>query len=186
MDLELEAIDGHVDVDRGLATAALLMDGGFRYEAAQALLLVLESRIGERSTLPVVLEHEMTELHELAAENGMIPISQRVEAMAATARIPLKGTTVAIPAPAEASVLPHHLTDREVEVMALLAEGLTNKAIGEQLYVSPRTVSTHVSNLLAKLGASTRGEAAAAYHRLGLGEIVDLREQADTRATVLP
>ena len=74
---------------------------------------------------------------------------------------------------------PYHLTDREVEVLALLAEGLTNKAIGEQLFVSPRTVSTHVSNLLAKLGVSNRGEAGAAYRRLGIGPTIDLRDPAD-------
>ncbi len=60
--------------------------------------------------------------------------------------------------------------------MSLLAEGLTNKGIGERLFVSPRTVSTHISNLLAKLHVGTRGEAAAAYHRLGLAEVIDLRD----------
>ena len=67
--------------------------------------------------------------------------------------------------------------------MSLLAEGLTNKAIGERLYVSPRTVGTHVSNLLAKLGLGNRGEAAAAFHRLGLAEAIDLRDPVEDKVT---
>ena len=54
-----------------------------------------------------------------------------------------------------------HLTPREREVLDLVVTGATNKAIGERLFISEKTVSVHVSNLLAKLGASTRGEAAA-------------------------
>jgi len=64
----------------------------------------------------------------------------------------------------------HGLTAREIEVLSLLARGLTNKEIGAELYVSHRTVSTHVSNLLAKLHLKNRSEAAATYHRLGLAE----------------
>jgi DNA-binding NarL/FixJ family response regulator len=53
------------------------------------------------------------------------------------------------------------LTPRELEVLALVARGLSNGQIGKQLYISTKTVSVHVSNLLAKLGASGRTEAAA-------------------------
>ena len=63
---------------------------------------------------------------------------------------------------------PTELTPREVEVLALLAQGLTNGQIGKQLYISTKTVSVHVSNLLAKLGASGRTEAAAIARRRGL------------------
>jgi DNA-binding CsgD family transcriptional regulator len=58
------------------------------------------------------------------------------------------------------------LTEREVEVLRHLAEGRSNKQIGERLYISTKTVSVHVSNILAKLGVASRGEAAAAAHRL--------------------
>jgi NarL family two-component system response regulator LiaR len=51
------------------------------------------------------------------------------------------------------------LTDREREVLALLVEGLTNPEIADRLIVSPTTVKTHVSNILSKLGVSTRTEA---------------------------
>jgi DNA-binding NarL/FixJ family response regulator len=60
------------------------------------------------------------------------------------------------------------LTQREVEVLALVAEGRTNRHIGQALYITPKTASVHVSRILAKLGVAGRGEAAAVAHRLGL------------------
>jgi DNA-binding NarL/FixJ family response regulator len=60
------------------------------------------------------------------------------------------------------------LTDRERDVLALVAEGHSNGQIASTLYISPKTVSVHVSNILAKLGVSTRTEAATVAHRLGL------------------
>jgi DNA-binding NarL/FixJ family response regulator len=60
------------------------------------------------------------------------------------------------------------LTQREVEVLALVAEGRTNRQIGQALYITPKTASVHVSRILAKLGVAGRGEAAAVAHRLGL------------------
>ncbi len=63
---------------------------------------------------------------------------------------------------------PAQLTARELEVLALLTEGLRNAEIAARLVVSPRTIDHHVSALLRKLGASTRGEAAAIAMRDGL------------------
>ena len=71
------------------------------------------------------------------------------------------------------------LTTRETEVLRLVAAGQTNGEIGAQLFISTKTASVHVSNILAKLGVSSRGEAAAIAHRVGL---VD---DADREATVV-
>jgi DNA-binding CsgD family transcriptional regulator len=60
------------------------------------------------------------------------------------------------------------LTPRESEILALVAEGRTNGEIGRQLFISTKTVSVHVSNILGKLGASGRTEAAAIARRDGL------------------
>ncbi len=60
------------------------------------------------------------------------------------------------------------LTDREREVLRLLAAGRSNREIGAELFISPKTASVHVSNILAKLRASSRTEAAAVAHREGL------------------
>jgi DNA-binding CsgD family transcriptional regulator len=60
------------------------------------------------------------------------------------------------------------LTPREVEVLELVAAGRSNGEIGNILYISTKTASVHVSNILAKLGVSGRGEAAALAYRAGL------------------
>ena len=60
------------------------------------------------------------------------------------------------------------LTARETEILALVAEGRSNGEIGKQLFISAKTVSVHVSNILGKLGASGRTEAAAIARRRGL------------------
>ena len=54
---------------------------------------------------------------------------------------------------------------REREVLALLVEGRTNRQIASQLYISEKTVSVHVSNILAKLNVRSRTEAAALANR---------------------
>lgn len=63
---------------------------------------------------------------------------------------------------------PAGLTGRQAEVLDLLAEGLTNSEIAERLYVSPKTVDHHVSAVLAKLGVSSRGEAATVARERGI------------------
>ncbi|TMC37173.1 MAG: helix-turn-helix transcriptional regulator, partial [Chloroflexi bacterium] len=57
------------------------------------------------------------------------------------------------------------LSEREIEVLSLAADGLTNKQIGEKLFLSPHTIARHVANARAKLGASNRAEAAVLLHR---------------------
>jgi DNA-binding CsgD family transcriptional regulator len=63
---------------------------------------------------------------------------------------------------------PYGLTARELEVLALIAAGHTNRQIGAALFISEKTASVHVSHILAKLDASSRAQAAAVASRLGL------------------
>lgn len=60
------------------------------------------------------------------------------------------------------------LTSREHDVLRLVAQGLTNAEIGQRLFVSPETTKSHLKNLMRKLGARNRGEAAALFHSASL------------------
>ncbi|HEY3020960.1 MAG TPA: response regulator transcription factor [Solirubrobacteraceae bacterium] len=75
----------------------------------------------------------------------------------------------AIATPPGEDAPPERLTPREREVLALLARGLSNKRIARELGVAEKTVKTHVSHLLAKLGVADRTEAAVYAVRAGLG-----------------
>lgn len=129
---------------------------------------------------------------------GARPLAETIELLAGRARIALtapgSGTEPGIPAAvtvqdsaatAEAAADPERtedrlreaaaaavesfgLTRREQDVHRLVAAGHTNRRIAEELYISPKTASVHVSSILAKLGVSSRGEAAALAHRLRL------------------
>jgi DNA-binding NarL/FixJ family response regulator len=82
-----------------------------------------------------------------------------------------RSTLAAPPQPTPASAEPQAqlgLTSRELDVLRLLAAGRTNRQIGAELFISPRTAGVHVSHILAKLGLASRGEAAAVAHSLGL------------------
>jgi DNA-binding NarL/FixJ family response regulator len=63
-------------------------------------------------------------------------------------------------------------------VLRLVADGRSNRQVGEALFISTKTASVHVSNILAKLGVATRVEAAAVTHRLGLFAEPGRREPA--------
>ena len=70
--------------------------------------------------------------------------------------------------PAATGIDAFGLTQREREVLQLLADGRSNPQIAAELFISRKTASVHVSNILGKLGVASRGEAAAVAHRLGL------------------
>jgi ATP/maltotriose-dependent transcriptional regulator MalT len=91
------------------------------------------------------------------------PLAEAAHALARRARVRLEQS---VPEPQPAA--PLGLTRREHEVLLLVADGLTNREIGERLYMSEKTASVHVSRILAKLDVGGRVEAAAVAHRLGL------------------
>jgi DNA-binding CsgD family transcriptional regulator len=101
---------------------------------------------------------------------GARPLDAEVHALARRARLDLAPAAGAT-APAAGPLTPAQqlgLTPREAEVLALVAAGRSNRQIAQALFISPKTASVHVSNLLAKLGVGGRVEAAAIAHRLGL------------------
>jgi DNA-binding NarL/FixJ family response regulator len=72
--------------------------------------------------------------------------------------------------PSQPVAPPDGLTDREVEVLALIASGLSNHEIAERLFVAETTVKTHVNRIFAKTGSRDRAQAAVYAHRHGLGD----------------
>ena len=101
---------------------------------------------------------------ELARALGCKPLYDDVSQLAQRARVKL-------PAAAHAELdRTHDLTDRELQVLQLVAAGKRNRDIAQELFISPKTASIHVSNILTKLNVETRGAAAAMAHRLRLIE----------------
>jgi DNA-binding CsgD family transcriptional regulator len=104
--------------------------------------------------------------HAIAAALDAAPLLAQIDAVSRRTRI---GLDAADPVALDvSSVTRLGLTPREAEVLALVTAGRTNRQIGEALYVSEKTASVHVSNILRKLGVTTRVEAAAVAQRLGL------------------
>ena len=94
---------------------------------------------------------------------GARPLAAEVEALARRARL-----AIGAPGAGEPESPPAGLSPRELEVLRLMAEGHTNREIGAALFISEKTVSVHVSRVLAKLGAANRAQAATIAHRLGV------------------
>ena len=107
-----------------------------------------------------------TEVHEVSRRVGAELLAARSEAQLERIATLAEDRPTQDGATAAAAAL--GLTLREVEVLRLVAEGHTNREIGERLYISTKTASVHVSNILRKLDASNRSAAAAAARRAGL------------------
>jgi DNA-binding CsgD family transcriptional regulator len=101
---------------------------------------------------------------------GAGPLRREIELLAQRGHLHLEEwvDTTATPKAPPSAATSLGLTRREAEVLALVAEGQTNRQIGQALFITPKTASVHVSRILAKLGVAGRGEAAAIAHRLGL------------------
>ena len=124
--------------------------------------------------------------HDTAVEIGASPLASRMAALARRARIELRAPAdVEEASTAEASTGPaaeedayaadalrrRGLSNREIEVLTLVAAGYSNKEIGDRLFISAKTASVHVTHILDKLDVSTRTEAATIGVRLGLPEV---------------
>jgi DNA-binding CsgD family transcriptional regulator len=133
--------------------------GGALLRAAEAALA-----LGDRDGAAERLQRAAS----LAAELGAGPLGEQVTWLARRARIRLAGDD----APEDpAGAL--GLTEREIEVLRLVAAGRSNREIAGELFISPKTASVHVSNILGKLNVASRGEAAAVAHTLRLFDPVD-------------
>jgi len=108
--------------------------------------------------------------HDAARSLGAVRLVDEVETLARWYRTDLLPPTPegAAGAQAEDPLAAYGLTDREREVLVALAAGRSNREIAEELVISSKTASVHVSNILRKLDVSGRQEAARIAHRLGV------------------
>jgi ATP/maltotriose-dependent transcriptional regulator MalT len=102
-----------------------------------------------------------------ASRIGAHWLEEEVTALAGRARLQLAERNEAV-GRQEADEEPFGLTPREHQVLALIAEGATNRQIGAALFMAEKTASVHVSRILSKLGVQSRTQAAAVAHRLHL------------------
>ncbi|MCI0439541.1 MAG: LuxR C-terminal-related transcriptional regulator, partial [Chloroflexi bacterium] len=109
---------------------------------------------GQRQKALALLDEALS----ISTELGMKPLMEKV--------IVLKEQVEA--EPVTVPVYPDGLTEREVDVLRLIAAGKSNREIGEELFITSNTVARHVSNIFAKIGASNRAEAASYATRHGL------------------
>jgi DNA-binding CsgD family transcriptional regulator/tetratricopeptide (TPR) repeat protein len=131
-----------------------------RYREAEALLLAGVSR--ER------VEMSLRTAYATTRDLEALPLCTEIEDLARRGRLSLvmEAATKIISEPSPLARL--GLTVREQEVLGLLATGRTNRQIAETLFISPKTATLHVSNILSKLGVTNRVEAATIAHRLGV------------------
>jgi DNA-binding CsgD family transcriptional regulator/tetratricopeptide (TPR) repeat protein len=154
------------DAQQALArwdAAAAAWDGVHQpYERAWAMLRAAEAALtaGDRAGAA----HRLRRTAGLAEALGAGPLQAEIQDLARDGRIPLRGDQ----AGNSPGVHQLGLTAREFEVLRLVAVGRSNPEIAGELFISAKTASVHVSNILAKLGVGNRGEAAATAHRLHL------------------
>jgi len=129
------------------------------YELAIALTCAAEAELagGDRE----VAGERLRRAAPLAAQLGAQPLADTITSLSRRA-----GVTLGAKTPARPGRL--GLTDRELEVLRLVAAGRTNREIAADLFISAKTASVHVSNIMAKLGAANRTQAAAMAQSEGL------------------
>ncbi|WP_040689763.1 helix-turn-helix transcriptional regulator [Nocardia vinacea] len=136
-----------------------------RYDLARSLLNAAEAElaVGNRAAA----REPLREAAELAADLGATPLADAVAQVAERARVALQVTR---PEPVNQQPRTFGLTPRELDVLRLVAQGLSNRQIAAELFISGNTAGVHVSRILTKLGAATRTEAAAVARKHGLIE----------------
>jgi DNA-binding NarL/FixJ family response regulator len=175
-------IVGQVPADSSLAVAlevyrpdVVVWDLGWDPEPSLDRLIELTE---QQSPIVVLLPDEASAADAWAAgARGLLLRDVAADALAATLRAVAQGLSVFDPELADASQafgdltlegLAEELTPRELEVVQLLATGLSNKAIAYQLGISEHTVKFHINAIMNKLGAQSRTEAAVRATRMGL------------------
>ena len=138
------------------------------WRAAQARLRQAESAVA--AGVAHEAETAVRAAYAIGTELGGRPVIEAAEALAARARLRLQAPQPTQD-PTDSTAAQLGLTSRETEVLSLVAQGYSNREIGQQLYVSGKTVSVHVSNILRKLGVTTRVEAAAVAQRLAAPQL---------------
>jgi DNA-binding CsgD family transcriptional regulator/tetratricopeptide (TPR) repeat protein len=163
---ERARLDGRPDPDAWAAAAVAWERLGQPYRTAYAGFRHAEALMagGDRDAAAAALRRAA----EVTGRLGARLLHQEIEALARRARLDLGPTATAPEAEAPTPAGQLGLTPREAEVLAMVAAGRSNRQIAQALFISPKTASVHVSNILAKLGVATRVEAAAVAHRLGL------------------
>ncbi|WP_199701621.1 helix-turn-helix transcriptional regulator [Jiangella rhizosphaerae] len=102
---------------------------------------------------------ELAAALETADRLGAQPLATAVRDLARRAHVALPGTALPVAG---------LLTPRELSVLELVARGYTNRKVGEELFISEKTVSVHLSRVMTKLGAASRTEAVSVAHQRGL------------------
>ncbi len=161
---ELTRLDGAADPHAWHAAAGAWQQLGLGYRAAYAQWRQAEALLASGAGAGRAAE-PLRDGHATTVRLGAVPLRAEIEALARRARISL---TLSQPAPTPAPAHPHGLTDREAAVLQLLVTGHTNRQIGQQLFISPKTASVHVTSILRKLNVRDRVQAAAVAVRLGL------------------
>jgi DNA-binding CsgD family transcriptional regulator len=166
---EQSRLEGRSDPERWRAAAAAWERLEYPFDAAYARFREAEALLAAGAPRPRA-EQVLRGAHQTAVMLGAGPLRREIELLAQRGRLRLEEEAESTAAP-QASTSPTAslgLTRRETEVLALVAQGRSNRQIGQQLFITEKTASVHVSNILTKLGVASRVEAAAIAHRLGL------------------